>query len=114
MGALATTTPNTTGVTTPPVFPSTTLYGSLNTLPLANGASNSGGGLIANTPNQIGNTLYPPTASSSSPTGYVDSQGTPVTSAGYAYNPNAPVVDAGFNMTPDPSVGAVTPTGNLP
>ena len=27
---------------------------------------------------------------------------------------NAPVVDAGFNMTPNPSVGAVTPTGNLP
>ena len=57
--------------------------------------------LIANTPNQIGNTLYPPTASSSSPTGYVDSQGTPVTAAGYAYNPNAPVVDPGFNMTPN-------------
>jgi len=84
----------------------------MNTLPVANG-----GGLIANTPNQIGNTLYPPTASSSSPTGYVDSQGTPVTGAGYAYNPNAPVVDAGFNMTPNPSVGAVTPTapsGNIP
>ena len=27
---------------------------------------------------------------------------------------NAPVVDAGYNMTPNPSVGAVTPTGNLP
>ena len=36
----------------------TSQNGTLNTLPLANG----GGGLIANTPNQIGNTLYPPTA----------------------------------------------------
>ena len=106
-------------------------YGTLNTLPLANGASNpyqgyvnatssttpnSGGGLIANTPNQIGNTLYPPTASSSSPTGYVDSQGTPVTSAGYAYNPNAPVVDAGGGLSSlvpqQPMYSGAQPTTN--
>jgi len=59
-------------------------------------------GLIAGTPSQIGNTLYPPTPSTSSPTGFVDSQGTPVTQAGYAYNPNAPQVDSGFMMTPNP------------
>ena len=70
--------------------------------------------LIANTPNQIGNTLYPPTASSSSPTGYVDSQGIPVTAAGYAYNPNAPAVDPGNVYNPsaptNPSVGTSIPT----
>jgi hypothetical protein len=66
-------------------------------------------GLIAGTPSQIGNTLYPPTPSTSSPTGFVDSQGTPVTQAGYAYNPNAPQVDPGFMMTPNPPVQGITP-----
>jgi len=70
--------------------------------------SNSSG-LIAGTPSQIGNTLYPPTPSTSSPTGFVDSQGTPVTQAGYAYNPNAPQVDPGFMMTPNPPVQNITP-----
>jgi hypothetical protein len=68
-------------------------------------------GLIADTPSQIGNTLYQPTASTSSPTGYVDSQGTPVTLAGYAYNPNAPQVDGGSmaNLNASQVLGGYTP-----
>jgi len=76
-------------------------------------------GLIAGTPSQIGNTLYPPTPSTSSPTGYVDSQGTPVTRAGGVYNPNGPEVDHGFmhsfNGVPNmqaPTSGQTTPTQN--